>query len=329
MLIRFFRSSFISQHIFLFVFMLVLWGPSYWDPPQLMRFHETSPLWNLLVDAFGKMPLISLVLSSLIAYLSALLLNNLLAGHGLIPRNSLLAGFLYILLSGSSYHFHQLNPIIVVNLLIILELYYLFQLYTLREAYKVAFSVGFMTSLAFLVYPPAIYLIIPIYLIFMTMGNLSWREWLIPLIAFSLPLVYVGVYYFWIGKTVMFLNTILKDFTNFRMFHFQFDVLNWIKILIILPVFLISFMGVLNNIASKNIDLRKKTYAIMHFFIFCSLVFLFVVFPYRQFSLLFAPVAAFISLWLSEKNKLMKYEIAILLVILISLLDNYKILEYF
>ncbi len=294
-----------------------------------MRFQETSPLWNMLADAFAKLPILSLVLSCLIVYMSALLLNNLLTGHGLIPKNSLLAGFFYILLIGSSYHFHQLNPIIVVNLLIILEMYYLFQLYTLREAYKVAFSVGFITSLAFLVYPPAIYLIIPIYLIYMTMGNLSWREWLIPLIAFSLPLVYVGVYYFWIGKSVMFLNTIIKDFTYFRIFHFHFDILNWIKIVIILPLFIFSFIGVLNNIASKNIDLRKKTFAMMHFLIFSSLIFLFVVFPYRQFSLLFAPLAAFMSLWLSEKKKILKYEIAILLVIIISLIDNYKILQYF
>ncbi|MCF8228776.1 MAG: DUF6427 family protein [Bacteroidales bacterium] len=329
MLIRYFKSSFVKQYLVLFGLMLVLWAPSYWDPPEIMFYRDTSPLWNILASLFRDIPLFGVIISSLLAFLSALLLNHILSEHGLIPRNSLLAGYIYILLIGSSFHFHQLNPIIVVNLLIILELNYLFQLYLMREAYKVSFSVGFITSLIFLIYPPAIYLIIPVYLIFMTMGNLSWREWVIPLIAFALPILYVAVYYFWIDKSVNMLQILISDFTAFKIFHFRFDALNWIKIGMLIPLFLVSLLGTFNSQSSKNIDQRKKTLALLHFFIFCSFVFLFVVFPYRQLSLLFVPVGAFISMWLAEKKKLAKYEILLILVILVSIIDNYKILSHF
>lgn len=328
MLVRYFTSSYLGQYILLFVLMAGLWIPSFLAPAELQKLTAIVPLWDIIYASFSNLPSAAVIVSFALVFLSSLLLNSILATNNIIPRNSLLAALIYGLLTSVFREFHQLNPLVFVNFFIIVMFFLYFKLYYEQEAFRAVFSLGFLTALSFLFYPPAIYLLIPLYLILLVMGNLSWRELIIPLIGFSMPLLFTAVYYFMLNKLELFLTSLLFGFDTFALIRPDFQVSKWIQTGLLFCVLIISMIKGLGSLSAKNIDLRKKVLSAAYFLIFCLLVYIIIVFEIRSLLVMMVPVTIIISYYFSGLRKTTTYSIFLWLMIILGVIRNYSFLDF-
>ena len=115
MLIRFFRSSYIIQYALLAIIAAALWAGAFIQPQNMPEGVEyVTPLYNLLADLLHEFPRIMVSLAFVLILLEAFILNSILIYHDMVPKNSLLPSFIFILLMSSAPGLLNLYPVLVI-----------------------------------------------------------------------------------------------------------------------------------------------------------------------------------------------------------------------
>ena len=143
------------------------------------------------------MPVLASFLGLLLVLASGYWLNVILSSNEIIPKNSSLAAFLFVLLSFCIPGQLTLTPINISILLLIYLLKSLFQAYTRTEPVDLAFTTGFTIAIASLFYLPIIFFYGFLLTSFIVYRSMNWREWISSLIGLITPGLFLVTYYFW------------------------------------------------------------------------------------------------------------------------------------
>jgi len=257
-LIRFFKASFYSQYLLLFVIAAGLWVKIYIDPcPQLFT-SEESPLFNFLSFLIGENSLAHTIIAFVILLSSAILLNFILIKHDLLPKNSMLGALIYSILMSHSGYALSLNPSLFSGLFIILAIDQVLLTYGKADPTQQVFSASFLVALASLIYFPAITLILLLILSFIIFGTFSVRIFLVSLAGLFAVYVYLFVIYFLSDSLEGQLYLYLEWFSILPAFSFPqigFVYLIWGGIAIL---FLAALFHLFTHINEWNLSVRKK-----------------------------------------------------------------------
>lgn len=140
--------------------------------------------------------------------IQAFLVNYLVDSHRLLPKQSYLPAFVYLLVAGSFSSLLSPNPVVLANLFLLLAFHQLLRLSNASQALPPAFNFGLLIGLGSFFYPPAIVFFPLIFVSLTYFRNFQLREWLVPLIGFGLPMVYLWVAYSYFLPEFSFWNPV-------------------------------------------------------------------------------------------------------------------------
>lgn len=161
------------------------------------------PVRSLLEGAAMLQNLIALLLILIIAIIILIIHSK----YNFLRKRTMISATLFVIMAGGLTHIHSLHPVYFGAGLVILSLYRLFSAYDQPKPYSAAFDAGFLLSLATLFYYSLVVLL-PALII--GIGILSrdnrWREYMVVLIGFILPLLFALSYSFFVDQLPEFLN---------------------------------------------------------------------------------------------------------------------------
>lgn len=268
-------------------------------------------------DSFGDFSLRSNMISTLIIFSQALLVNYITASHAVLYKESLLPAVFFVILNSLYPQQLFLSPQILANTFIILLLFRLCYLYESNIPLLLVFDAGIYLGIGLLLsYDLIIYLpFILISVLYMTSFN--FRYWLVAIIGIILPIYFLGV--------IFYLTDHLKDLISSFNYSYNKNYFNALDItlkqsliwIVIIPVFFLSSFDIQNNFFRNKVKTRRIQLVVFIMSVF-GVISVFAENHSFVFGLCFLSVAVSIILanfFISDKKKVLKELIFAFLVI--------------
>ncbi len=190
-----FRTNQLVANALLIFYILLLRFSSFVVPYELHP-GQGGILGENLLSIVPPEGTLSAVLSIILIFLQALLINITAARYRVARSVSLFPGVFYVLLCSSFPDFLYLSPVLVANTFLILALYELLGVYKKYYSNGRIFNAGLWIGLATLFYFSSIVFIGAIFIGFFILRAFKIKEQIGLLLGFISPFWLVGIYYF-------------------------------------------------------------------------------------------------------------------------------------
>jgi hypothetical protein len=314
MLIRFFRSSFIIQYAVLALIGVGLWIPGFLHPlPLPVEGSPVAPLYDLIYRIMPEIPWLPVALALLLVFSEALILNSIFIYHDLVPKNSLLPSLIFIILMSSGNQSLTLYPVLLAILPLTFFLHLLYQIYEESHNLNKVLGVGLLAALTSMIYAPLVLFLLFIWIAFLVYRSLQWREWLVALIGFGLPYVYLATYYFWVDKLGEISALYIQYFRDILVFKVTMDPLQLgIWGIFSLLMFLPAVFRVSATLGGFNIAFRRRMAATVWMAVFGAIM---IVSPGDIFcnNLIYLPATGILAHYYSTMKRPLWHEMILLL----------------
>jgi hypothetical protein len=321
--LRFFRSSFFSQYLTIFITGLFLWSRAFYAPPPVPEASGPVPLYHLLCFLLSDLPFLAVILGFLVNLFSAFYLNWLLTKHEILPKNSSLAAFVFLCLVSYYPIFLTLHPVGISIVLLLRIIDRLFESYSKPDHLDLDYSTGFMAAIGSMFYFPFIFIYLLILISFIVFRTISPREWISSFIGLATPFLFLVIYYFWFNEakariTAFFISFVpsidLRTVSNTGFIIFT----------AFQGIFLLAgvFAG-LSRISEKTIEIRRKTILLIWLAVImlASAPFAGSLLPFHL-LISFITVSALLSLYMLKLKKSFWHEIVLLVLIVFVMVNN-------
>lgn len=320
MLYRLFNTNTVFTIFIVVILTIVLWIPAFFVEPVTALPFPVSPGYSFIVNSLGGIGIISGIISVVLVIMGALLLNSILDDYDVLPKNSSMAAFIYILIMSGSKEFVYLNPALFSNFFLILALGQLFRIYGKQDSFAPSFNTGFFIAIASFFYFPVVFIFLLVPLSFIIYRQFSWREWLISLIGLVLPYVFLATWFFWNDRFLLKYNEYLNSLKIIDRGNLVFDTIFYIQAGFFIFVLLMAFFRMIGALNEKPIRIRKAYSILIWFVLLGNGVFMFSKnYSFPGYCFLMLPATAMISGYLLLTKKAILAEI-ILWLLSISLI---------
>jgi len=200
-------------------------------------------------------PVFSAILAFGLLLLQSIILNNLVINNNLNDKNTFLPALCYFVLMSVFPENCTLNNTLIINLALLVFINTFLKIYLREDAFAPIFNISFFIAVLSLFYNSAILLLVIVWSVFIIYRNNAWREWIISIIGFVLPYLFIFFYYFWVGKTGF-----VKEFYNgfsFNTLHPDFYSVKTLSALIIQVIIFYALIKYYSNYKDKIVMLRK------------------------------------------------------------------------
>ncbi len=304
MFIKTFKKNYTMQIILIILLPLLLWIPAFMSSPEVIKTNYDAPFYNLIYNAVSSSRLFCTILAFFLVLAQGILINIIFSNNQLSSRNTLLPGFIYILLLSASYNSMTFSSVLIFNTFIIIGVYFLFKSFDRNEGLDEIYNASLFISLAFLTYIPSIILILWIFLTFLNYRFYKWRYWLISFFGFLTPIIFILAYYFLTSSLQAAYTTYLSKLEILPNF---FVTLQPIDIIFYITIGIFTLVSLFNTISSKgdcNINYRKKTNVLIILLFISLLVSLYCVGKCFIISFLALPLSYLFFNFFTTKRKL-------------------------
>lgn len=278
-MISFFRVSTVYKYIFLFLLFLALRLPVLLiDVPWLLPewkwiligermnrgfilyaeiWDNTAPLsalvYQLLYSIFGANQFAYQLLTTLLIFIQAVMLNEILKGRQIYSDLTLIPALLYLVLMSVFPDFYILSPALLANTFLLIVLRYTFLHIAERRRYNSVFEIGAYLGIATLFYFPSIAMIFGIILAFLSFTSTKLRDFLLMGFSFIFPI--------FVAFLVFFLSNSEYDFyLNYVESIFYLRPVFYISPLYLLMLFALPLVLSIWNILRASEYVRYTNY---------------------------------------------------------------------
>lgn len=325
-MIRFFSNGYLSRYIMLIIIGLIFWIPSIVYPTFYTG--VSSFAYNQILFLTAQNLYLQTFTSFIITLVTAFLLNKCAIDNGLSGKISTLIALIYVLLTSSLVgEFHN-NPVIWINFLLVFVLSNLMRLPHVSNTIPVIFNAAFLIGVASLFYSQLVFLVLIIWVSVIIHRIVTWRNLVVTIIGIVLPYFLLLILFFAMNilleESYVLFNSLQID----TKIVFMTDPVEIAISVILLTIIIISVIGVANRIPGKNINLRRNL--IITFF-YLAIVFLILLVSSKSLVstiLLSIPSALLIGHWLSSVKRTRWYDIALSLVMILIIFNQYLYLLF-
>ena len=272
-MIGIFKQKASTNALILFIYALVLKFPLFLHPFPPVLHAEDNYLYRyvltVLNSLFGHSALAYAILSFIILFSQATLLNSICNYHKMLPRANYLPAMCYILITSLLPDWGHFSAPLLINSIIIWCWYRMVALYNSSSPVTAIFNIGLFLGIATLLYVPAMAFLILLFFALLIMRPFRIQEWFVGFIGFTSP------YYFLI-LILYFVHQL--HWTNLvPHIQFTFPAIPqsvWIVAsisLLVIP-FIIGGIYVQNNLNKMLIHVRKSWSLLLAFLIAAVLV---------------------------------------------------------
>jgi len=258
-----FKQKASTNALILFIYALVLKFPLFLRPFPPVLHSEDNYLYRyvltVLNSLFGHSALAYAILSFIILFSQATLLNSICNYHKMLPRANYLPAMCYILVTSLLPDWGHFSAPLLINSIMIWCWYRMVALYNNNSPITSIFNIGVLMGMATLLYMPAIAFLIMLFFALLIMRPLRIQEWFVGFIGFTSP------YYF----LILILYFVHQLHWNNLVPHIQFTfpaipgsvwIIASISLLVI--PFIVGGMYVQNNL-NKMLILVRKSWSLM------------------------------------------------------------------
>ena len=327
-MLRYFNSGYFTRTLMLVFLAAFMWLPAFLMLEETIVAEYQGPLYQLFILVTGNNTYLHLSIAFFLTIVAALLLNQIATQYGFTEKISHLGMLVYILFSSALVSQTAMNPVIFINFLMLFFLQSLFKL-TESKAYILhVFNASFILGIASLFYPSAInlFLLIWIALLVFTVGQ--WRNFVVSLIGFVLPLLFAFTWYFWFDQLPEAYSLFLSSFT----IHFPEVVpewpIDWTVGIALLFFILVSALKTNSNLMEKNINIRQMLTVSLNYLAFSFVLVLLFATNSAYILLLAIPASLIVASTLTGIRKAKWYEWSLWFITLFILFNHYSYLLY-
>jgi len=316
MIVGLFKSNYNFLIAVLFVIGLLLWTETFLNPIQIKFDSSVTPFYTVLINWFSNR-VVQVLFAFVLVLFQSVFLNNIVSGNSIIQQKTFLPGLIYLLLMSSFPGFLSLNPVIIANLFFIFIFYNLIKIYDQPEDYERIFLIGFLTAVSSMFYFPAFYFLGVIWYGFLILRLFDWRAWVISLVGFITPYLFLMVYYFWFDKFNFRSNEYLDYFRHFNKLIVSFPAYSKLFLSLYVLLILFSLFIFYNTTGDKIIRVRNIRIIMIWLFVLTGLsIFLAGNNLIFHLEIFFIPASVFIANFLFSLKR--KYISEIILTLLIA-----------
>jgi hypothetical protein len=325
-LIGFIKHNRSVSIVLLPVAMIALWLYGFFHPVVPLTAHS-APLYKLIIAGIEKYPFLITLISFILIFCEALLINYIVEKNQIIDSNSYLPGLVYIVLMSLQPEMFSLHPIIIANLFMLFALFKLMQTYRKETAYSEVFDTGFFISLAMLFYFPSAVFILILWIGLLIIRPFVWREWIISLIGMILPWLFLIFYYFWKDNLDALeydaiYYTLITPQKSLNEISFSFPEIFQMGILLICLLF--ASGRYITDIGKSTIQSRNNLLLLANFFLFAVIsVFIAPGYSIPFLSFLSIPFSIFFSSYLLFTKRIWLAEVLFLLLIISVFINQF------
>ena len=319
-----FRTNNPFSIILLFFYGLVLRYASFLAPHIPIAQDSDGFLFHGLLKALENMgkssPVIYPVISYILIFSQALMLNNFTYQHRLMARATYLPALSYILITAMFPEWWQLSSTLIVNSFMIWAWTNMASLYKNQRSKQLIFNIGILIGICSFFYFPSLGFLIMLFTSLIIMRPVSVTEWLIGLLGVTTP------YYFLIAWQYLRGSWDLKEFLPFLHLSyplFQQTIWAWGGLLFLIVPFLMSGFYIQSSILRMLIHARKG-WSLMLVYLLCGLLIPFVnaTASFEYWILSAIPFAAFHSnVFLSPQKRIIPNVLHFLMLVFILALN--------
>jgi len=257
MLSNFFKSYRPILTIFIIVYSIfwAIWKYSGITVPQFNK-EELLPLHQLIEFLLGKSITGRLILSTLIIIICAFYLNHFNNKNIFIPYRTYVPALFFTLIVSTLPGIHQLSPVLLTAPLLLVLLNRIILLSRNDILLYHSFEAGIITGIATLIYLPSLFFLIVIYTSLIVFRPFVWREWIYPLLGFSIPIFICFSIYFLGSLEAPFLKHIIifnwKQEDIKLLFHSKAFLIYAAVLLIFSSLFMVRVYSTLKIFARKS-----------------------------------------------------------------------------
>ena len=273
--------------------------------------------WGKSVVLFPKIASISAaVLICFNAFGISWIYNN----NEFFERNSYMSSLLYVVLMSFYHSFYSIDGLLIAHSCIVVMLFQFFKLNQNKDGRRNVFNGLFFAGVAATFHPPMI-LVFPFVLIMVwNVRPFIFRETILGIIAFLVPLIYAGTYLWYYGNAIEL--KVLEQTTSYT--NKQTDFL--VTAVLFTLLFLLSIVSIRGRMQTSSIRLKKLA-RILYWLLLIGILFGVVDFIiYRQierFSFLMLPLSFFLTFSFVHKT------FGLMASVLFYLTFTYSIIKYF
>lgn len=232
------------------------------------------------------------IFSALVIGLNAIQINNLFNRHEFLERNNYGPSLFYVVLMSFSHTFYQPDGLLIVHVCWLQVLRIIFQLRTGEDNRRQIVNASFFVGLSATFHPPSAGLLVLFWFAMWALKSFQFREWLLSLIGFSVPVVNALMYWWFSGHRIDVY--ILRSHTSVE----HAELVYYISSGIVLVLFLLSIIGIRIRIVKSSIRFKKLNRAMMWVLLGGVLLGLAELLFYQQlewFNFMFIPLSFFFT----------------------------------
>ncbi len=232
---------------------------------------ELTPLFlepavnNLFNINFGTdlQPQSNVLITLILTLLQAFFLNRIINHFNFLGKPTFLTALLFMSLVSVFLPFLVLSPTLICNFITIWMIDKLFNIYKQADVKILMFDLGMIVALGSLIYFPFIVMLLLLWIALIIFRPFIWREWVTPVLGFSLVYFLLGVIYYWRDRWDEFLE-IFKPFANPLPTGLHVDYHDYFVVIPIL-VALLLFLLVLKDQYFRSIVHLRKSFQLLFY----------------------------------------------------------------
>lgn len=292
--------------------------------------HDTDGfLYHALIRGLGSISkgpgIIYPLVSYLLIFSQALMLNVFFYQHRLLSRPNFLPALSYILITALFPEWWQLSSALVVNTLLIWAWNNMASLYKNQRAKQIVFNTGIIIGVCSFFYFPAIGFIVMLFAALVIMRPVNLTEWLTAILGLTMPYYFLFAWSYLRGtwSRDRFIPDIFFSYPEF-----QQTVWAWGALLLLMVPFLVSGFYIQGSILRMLIQARKG-WSLLLVYLLTALLLPFVhpTMSFEYWILSAVPFAAFhANVFFSPQNRLIPALLHVLMAVFILCL-NYFVLK--
>lgn len=223
-------------------------------------FGQEHPATQLL-PYFANLSMAHVLAHFLMLLLNAVALNWVFNGREFLEKNTFIVSLNYLIFASFFHSWGQASWLFVAHLCCILGLGLFFGVKPQQNSKKAAFNASFAFGLSVLFEPEFVVLLPLLLLMFLVLRGYFWRELLLIVIGFLLPISGVYSYYYLSGESIQ-----INYFPEFAYYNASWQDFTFMGLLSL--VFIFSLLGLRARLHKASLKLKKQTQILTAFTFF-------------------------------------------------------------
>jgi len=278
MILRILKSSGPLNYFLYFIIGILFWIYSFWFPYSYDFFEgENNGILYYPIDKItANVPFLQVFLSFFIVLFVAFLIQQINSRYSLIWVKTKLPIAIYIIILGGLTFMHTLHPVLFAAVFTLLGINSLFSIFNNTKPQLDIFNAGLFIAIGTLFYFNLI-ILLPAFLISISIlrRERNWREFLILMIGFIIPISFALSYAFFTDQlTEAFVNFQMNFITPVNHFKTNFPLQGFLGLLIFMTI--AGSIKIMQQYDSRKVSTRKYYLVFFVIFLFSMLSFIFI-----------------------------------------------------